>query len=425
MLGILDSFCGGIVIGIEVGNNLSCGSFLLLLLLGDHKLLDLLGCRHSLEACALHKLLDVFLLDEIVKLLINNGDNAICLNLSLGISGLAYGIHPTADNFSGIGCLCDASGIRTNDLLLTSNFFLINSSGFNFLALYAFNLIAVVRASGSGYAFIRLLSRANEGSAGSSDRMEILGLSGDCLSRALCLNDTLGERTVCRGNSNCRLLGLTHRNTGKTGDDHALTCKVGCREANHRLLLLLSRIAIHLGNLISGGRGRRCYVDKCSGSIGLRLANNRNLTVLTDGREYADRSKTAVKGYNITLRSSGACFLTELNDLLASGSLGDDDLIELCNILGIGEGTLGESGSISDKGRKVCLNVVGKVLCIGICHLLDGLTGSLLKLFSKLVVNLNLLIKSGVKLSRLCFIVASYSRAVAITENGDNLTLVV
>ena len=422
MLGILDSFCGGIVVGIEVGNNLSCGSFLLLLLLGDHKLLDLLGCRHSLEACALHKLLDILLLNEIVNMLIGNGNNAICLNLSLGISGLAYGIHPTADNLSGIGCLCDARGIRTNDLLLTSFFFLINSSGFNFSTLCALNCIAIVGVSGSGYTLVRLLrlSRADEGCAGCLDRRKALELAGYSLSRALCLNDTLGERTVCRGNCNCRL-GLTHRNTGETGDDHTLTCKVGCREAYHGLLLLLS-IALYLGDLITRSGG---CVDEGSGSICLRLAHNHNLAILTDRGEYTDRSKTAVKGYNIALRSSGACFLTELNDLLASGSLCNDDLVELRNILGIGEGTLGKSCSVSDKGRKICLNVVGKVLSIGVCHLLDGLTGSLFKLLSKLVVNLNLLVKSGVKLSRLSLIFASYSGAIAIAENSDNLTLMV
>ena len=132
MLCILDSLCIRLVVlGIEVGNNLSLGSFLLLFFLGEHKFFHFFDCRHSLEACALNKLFDVILLDKIVDMLIGDSYNALYVNLRLSLDRLADRIHPTADNLSGIGCLCDTCSIRTNDLLLASIFFLINSSGFD------------------------------------------------------------------------------------------------------------------------------------------------------------------------------------------------------------------------------------------------------------------------------------------------------
>ena len=131
MLGIADFFCGSaLVIRIEVSNNLSGCSFLLLLFLSDKESFNLIGRRHSNEACALHKLLDILLLDKVIDLLISSSYDNVTLNLSLSISRITCSIHPAADNLSGISLFCDTCSIRTNNLLFTNDFFLINSSGF-------------------------------------------------------------------------------------------------------------------------------------------------------------------------------------------------------------------------------------------------------------------------------------------------------
>ena len=117
--------------------------------------------------------------------------------------------------------------------------------------------------------------------------------------------------------------------------------------------------------------------------------------------------------------------LTELNDLLAIGILYCSTLDELDDVLGIGICTFVYSLTKLDERRKVGLAVFLKILCKCVTEAIDLLTGDSLKLLCKLVVSLAFLVNSGVDLSRLCRVIASYGSLIAITESCDNLALVV
>ena len=281
----------GYVVRIEVGNNLSGRSILILRFLNNNELSNLIGMRLGNEACTFNNLANILFLNKVVKLLLNN-DCAVNLNLRIGIGRVACRINPALDNLGSTCLLGNTSGIRTNYLLLTNDFFLINSSGFSGSALNAVNSIATCRISvrRSGRICCLISARislrrssvtaindtADEATLCRRRNNRALGSAGNNLCGALCLDDA-----ICQGKlgaySNSRL--SFNSNAAGAGKNNTLLREKGKRNTDHigSLLYLSGRsslcdlIAYRALNILSC---RRCF------GRSVRIADNGNLSVI-------------------------------------------------------------------------------------------------------------------------------------------------
>ena len=119
------------------------------------------------------------------------------------------------------------------------------------------------------------------------------------------------------------------------------------------------------------------------------------------------------------------CFLTELNDLFAACVFGNNTLFKSGYVIGISKCTFDNRVSELNVRRKLCLSVLGNILCIAVVCERKRLTGALGQFFSESVVFSDFFINLG--RNALCSngVISSYSCLIAITKYRDNLTLVV
>ena len=101
----------------------------------------------------------------------------------------------------------------------------------------------------------------------------------------------------------------------------------------------------------------------------LRIANNNDLTICDNRRCNCSRSRIKSVNYNnalLYLRNCSMCFLAELNDLFAACVFGNNTLFKLGYVIGISKCTLDNRVSELNVRRKLCLSVLGNILCIAI-----------------------------------------------------------